>query len=137
MTTTLVEAMAALEAKGDERTRSTYLGRDALPAPRVRLGPDAAALPSPVLYSPQQPRPLARRAGPRIRKGVGETKHWGFNLRSSGALALRSGEDVPYFKRRYYMRGPLVEKDSRPFLLEDVEGAAPPARNRDNGTAGP
>jgi glycosyltransferase involved in cell wall biosynthesis len=36
----------------------------------------------------------------RIRKGVGETKHWGFNLRS-WALSLFGREDIPYFKRQY------------------------------------
>lgn len=59
-----------------------------------------------------------RRGGKvRIRKGVGEREHWGFNLRS-WVLSLFGREDVPYFKREYYMRGPLVEKDIRAFGLE-------------------
>jgi glycosyltransferase involved in cell wall biosynthesis len=58
----------------------------------------------------------------RIRKGVGETKHWGFNLRS-WLLSLVGREDIPYFKRQYYMRGPLVEMDVRAFRLKE-SGAA-------------
>ena len=70
---------------------------------------------------------LSRGEQVRIRKGVGETKHWGFNLRS-WALSLFGREDIPYFKRQYYMRGPLVEKDSRPFHLEGPEVVpSPPA----------
>jgi len=53
----------------------------------------------------------------KIRKWVGERKHWGFNLRS-WAFSLLGREDIPYFKRRLYMRGPLVEKDIRPFRIE-------------------
>ena len=60
----------------------------------------------------------------RIRKGVGETQHWGFNLRS-WLLSLFGREDIPYFKRDLYMRGPLVEKDARPFRLDAA--VAPPA----------
>jgi glycosyltransferase involved in cell wall biosynthesis len=59
-----------------------------------------------------------RRGGEvRIRKGVGEGKHWGFNFRS-WILSFFGREDIPYFKRDYYMRGPVVEKDIRPFRLE-------------------
>jgi glycosyltransferase involved in cell wall biosynthesis len=65
----------------------------------------------------------------RIRKGVGETKHWGFNLQS-WMLSLFGREDIPYFKRQYYMRGPLVEKDIRPFHLESAGDAPPPAGSR-------
>jgi glycosyltransferase involved in cell wall biosynthesis len=57
----------------------------------------------------------------RIRKGVGETKQWGFNLRS-WVLSLLGREDIPYFKRDFYMRGPLVEKDIRAFRLGDPAG---------------
>ena len=64
----------------------------------------------------------------RIRKGVGETKHWGFNLRS-WVLSLFGREDIPYFKRDYYMRGPLVEKDIRPFRLDGVRRT--PRRQRE------
>jgi len=53
----------------------------------------------------------------RIRKGVGETSHWGFNLRS-WVLSFFGREDIPYFKRDYYMRGPLVEKDIRAFRVD-------------------
>lgn len=63
----------------------------------------------------------------RIRKGVGETKHWAFNLRSR-VLSLFGREDIPYFKRRYYMRGPLVEKDIRPFRLVGTVDAPSAAR---------
>jgi glycosyltransferase involved in cell wall biosynthesis len=57
----------------------------------------------------------------RIRKGVGERDHWGFNLRS-WALSFFGREDIPYFKRQYYMRGPLVEKDIRAFGLTGADG---------------
>lgn len=52
----------------------------------------------------------------RIRKGVGEAKQWTFNLRSR-LLSFLGREDIPYFKRDFYMRGPLVEKDIRAFNL--------------------
>jgi hypothetical protein len=66
----------------------------------------------------------------RIRNGVGVTKHWGFNLRS-WALSLFGREDIPYFKRQLYMRGPLVEKDSRPFPLESSgDDTTPTVGNR-------
>lgn len=54
----------------------------------------------------------------RIRKGVGERDHWGFNLRS-WLLSFLGREDLPYFKRQYYMRGPLVEKDIRAFRFDE------------------
>jgi hypothetical protein len=41
---------------------------------------------------------------------------WAFNFRS-WMLSLFGREDIPYFKRDFYMRGPLVEKDIRPFAL--------------------
>ena len=59
-----------------------------------------------------------RRGGEvRIRKGVGEGKHWAFNFRS-WVFSFFGREDIPYFKRDYYMRGPVVEKDIRPFRLD-------------------
>jgi hypothetical protein len=64
-----------------------------------------------------------------IRKGVGETTHWGFNLRS-WMLSLLGREDIPYFKRELYMRGPLVEKDIRPFRLEGALDTPPTAGRR-------
>jgi glycosyltransferase involved in cell wall biosynthesis len=72
---------------------------------------------------------LSRGEKVRIRKGVGETKHRAFNLRS-WVLSLFGREDIPYFKRRLYMRGPLVEKDIRPFRLEGHADASPAARRR-------
>jgi hypothetical protein len=42
-------------------------------------------------------------------------------------LSLFGREDIPYFKRELYMRGPLVEKDSRPFHLEGSGDAPRPA----------
>ena len=61
----------------------------------------------------------------RIRKGVGEAKLRGVNLRS-WLFSLLGWEDVPYYKRRYYMRGPIVEKDIRAFRLEGSVDARPP-----------
>jgi glycosyltransferase involved in cell wall biosynthesis len=60
----------------------------------------------------------------RIRKGVGETKQWTFNLRSR-LLSFFGREDIPYFKRKHYMRGPLVEKDIRAFALAPGGRRAP------------
>jgi glycosyltransferase involved in cell wall biosynthesis len=65
----------------------------------------------------------------KIRKGVGEAKLWAFNLRS-WVLSLFGREDIPYFKRDYYMRGPLVEKDIRAFHLDVVRPAGAPAGKR-------
>jgi hypothetical protein len=62
----------------------------------------------------------------RIRKGVGERKLWSFNLRS-WVLSLFGREDIPYYKRDYYMRGPLVEKDIRAFRLDGSADVPPPA----------
>jgi glycosyltransferase involved in cell wall biosynthesis len=72
---------------------------------------------------------LSRGEKVRIRKGVGERKHWGFNLRSR-LLSLLGREDIPYFKRQLYMRGPLVEKDIRPFRLEVPQDSPPTAGRR-------
>ncbi len=55
----------------------------------------------------------------KIRKGVGETKQWAFNIRSR-ILSLFGKEDIPLFKREYYMRGPLVEKDVREFGVAET-----------------
>lgn len=52
----------------------------------------------------------------KIRKGVGEATMWAYNLRSR-VLSWFGREDIPYFKRDFYMRGPLVEKDIRAFNL--------------------
>ena len=52
----------------------------------------------------------------RIRKGVGEGKLWMYNSRS-WLMSFLGREDIPYYKRDFYMRGPLVEKDIRDFGL--------------------
>ena len=70
--------------------RPGYGRHCALPAPRARLGPDAAALPAPVLYPPQQPRPLARRAGQDPQRGRRD-EALGLQPALLGVLALRPG----------------------------------------------
>lgn len=62
---------------------------------------------------------LSRGNKVKIRKGVGETKQWAFNLRSR-IFSLFGKEDIPYFKRDFYMRGPLVEKDVREFGVAEI-----------------
>jgi hypothetical protein len=57
----------------------------------------------------------------KIRKGVGEATMWSFNLRS-WLFSLFGREDIPYFKRDFYMRGPQVEKDIRVFGLLSERG---------------
>jgi glycosyltransferase involved in cell wall biosynthesis len=52
----------------------------------------------------------------KIRKGVGEGGMWAYNFRS-WLLSLFGRADIPYFKRDFYMRGPVVEKDLRAFGL--------------------
>lgn len=52
----------------------------------------------------------------RIRKGVGERLLWRYNLRS-WIKSLFGYEDIPLFKRDYYMRGSLVEKNIQAFGL--------------------
>jgi glycosyltransferase involved in cell wall biosynthesis len=52
----------------------------------------------------------------RVRKGVGEAKLWAYNFRS-WLMSFFGREDLPYFKREIYTRGPVVEKDIRPFGL--------------------
>lgn len=52
----------------------------------------------------------------RFRKGVGEAKLWALNTRA-WLLSLFGRENIPPLKRSFYMRGPLVEKDIRPFGL--------------------
>lgn len=52
----------------------------------------------------------------RVRKGVGERKLWLLNLRS-WLFSLFGRDDIPHFKRQFYMRGPLVEKDISAFGL--------------------
>lgn len=59
---------------------------------------------------------LHRKDKVKIRKGVGETGMWAFNFRS-WVLSLFGREDIPYFKRDFYMRGPQVEKDISSFGL--------------------
>jgi glycosyltransferase involved in cell wall biosynthesis len=59
---------------------------------------------------------LARGNQVAIRKGVGERKLWRYNLRS-WLMSFFGREDIPYFKRQYYMRGAIVEKDVRVFGL--------------------
>lgn len=60
----------------------------------------------------------------RIRKGVGERTHRLFNLQSR-LLSFFGREDIPRFKREFYMRGPLVEKDVRAFGLAAGRRSAP------------
>jgi len=58
-----------------------------------------------------------RRGGKvKVCTGVGEAKPW---FRNTGLwlLSLLGQEYVPYYKSNLYMRGPLVEKDIRPFNL--------------------
>lgn len=55
-----------------------------------------------------------RDAKVKIRKGVGEGTMWAYNLRS-WLFSLLGREDIPFFKRDFYMRGPLVEKDIHAF----------------------
>lgn len=52
----------------------------------------------------------------RIRKGVGERLLWRYNIRS-WLMSFFGREDIPYYKRRYYMRGAIVEKNIRVFGL--------------------
>lgn len=72
---------------------------------------------------------LVRGEQVRIRKGVGEGEHKWFNL-GTRLLSFLGREDIPYFKRRYYMRGALVEKDIRAFRLGDAGRVAAPAESR-------
>ncbi|MCX5841800.1 MAG: glycosyltransferase family 2 protein [Deltaproteobacteria bacterium] len=51
-----------------------------------------------------------------IRKGVGERKLWMYNFRS-WLMSFFGREDIPYYKRNFYMRGPLMEKDTHIFGL--------------------
>lgn len=50
----------------------------------------------------------------KIRKGVGERLLWRYNLRS-WIKGLLGYEDIPLFKREFYMRGSLVEKNIDAF----------------------
>jgi len=59
---------------------------------------------------------LARGNQVEIRKGVGERKLWMYNLKS-WLMSFFGRGDIPYFKRQYYMRGAMVEKDVRVFGL--------------------
>ena len=59
---------------------------------------------------------LQRKDKVKIRKGVGEATMWRYNLRS-WILSFFGRADIPYFKRDFYMRGPLVEEDIRRFGL--------------------
>jgi len=59
---------------------------------------------------------LARGNQVKIRKCDIERKLWMYNLRS-WLMSFFGREDIPYFKRRYYMRGAMVEKDVRDFGL--------------------
>jgi len=60
----------------------------------------------------------------RVRKGVGEAKLWVLNTRA-WFLSLFGRENIPHFKRTFYMRGPLVEKDIRVFGLAADRGGGP------------
>jgi len=59
---------------------------------------------------------LARGGPVRVRKGVGESMMWSYNLRAR-LLALFGRPDLPYYKKDFYRRGPIVETDARPFGL--------------------
>jgi hypothetical protein len=52
-----------------------------------------------------------------IRKGPGERNLWAYNIKSLIMSRLGLKEDIPYFKKNFYMRGPIVEKDIRAFGL--------------------
>jgi len=52
----------------------------------------------------------------RIRKSPGEHKLWRYNLRS-WIKSFLGYEDIPLYKRNYYMRGSLVEKNIKAFGL--------------------
>jgi glycosyltransferase involved in cell wall biosynthesis len=67
-------------------------------------------------FTHRSSRDLKRGEKVRIRKGVGEAKHWGFHL-GTWLLSFFGREDIPIYKRQLYMRGPLVEKDIHPFGL--------------------
>jgi glycosyltransferase involved in cell wall biosynthesis len=78
-------------------------------------------------FTHRSSRDLWRGEKVRIRKGVGERKHWVYNL-GYWLLSFFGREDIPYFKRRIYMRGPLVEKDIRPFRLGNDAAGLPTGR---------
>jgi hypothetical protein len=52
-----------------------------------------------------------------IRKGPGERNLWAYNIKSLIMSRLGLKEDIPYYKKNFYMRGPIVEKDIRAFGL--------------------
>lgn len=52
-----------------------------------------------------------------IRKGPGERNLWAYNIRSFILSRLGFKEDIPYYKRDFYMRGPIVQKDISAFRL--------------------
>lgn len=53
-----------------------------------------------------------------IRKGPGERNLWAYNIKSLILSRLGLKEDIPYYKRDFYMRGPIVQKDVSAFGLD-------------------
>jgi glycosyltransferase involved in cell wall biosynthesis len=52
-----------------------------------------------------------------IRKGPGERHLWMYNIKSLIMSQLGLRDDIPYYKKNFYMRGPIVERDISPFGL--------------------
>jgi glycosyltransferase involved in cell wall biosynthesis len=52
-----------------------------------------------------------------IRKGPGERNLWAYNIKSFILSRLSLKKDIPYYKKNFYMRGPIVEKDISVFGL--------------------
>jgi hypothetical protein len=53
-----------------------------------------------------------------IRKGPGERFLWVYNIKTFILSRLGLREDIPYFKKDFYRRGPIIEKDIRVFNLD-------------------
>ena len=53
-----------------------------------------------------------------IRKGPGERNLWAYNIKSFILSRLGLREDIPYYKKDFYLRGPIIEKDIRVFGLD-------------------
>jgi glycosyltransferase involved in cell wall biosynthesis len=53
-----------------------------------------------------------------IRKGPGERSLWAYNIKSFILSRLGLKEDIPYYKKDFYMRGPIVQKDISSFGLD-------------------
>lgn len=55
----------------------------------------------------------------KIRKGPGERILWAHNIKTFILSRLGLREDIPYYKKDFYRRGPIVEKDIRVFGLDE------------------